>query len=117
MELNDDKSTTIMDFRKILKKFVDDRDWNQFHSPKSLAIALNIEAAELLEIFLFQPDNFIPKKLDALTDEMADVFLYLINMVNTLNIENFSQIVFQKIAKNAKKYPIDKFSSTNYKKQ
>ena len=83
MELKNDTSTTIMDFRKKVKKFVDEREWNQYHSPKALAIALNIEASELLEVFLFKPDDFIPKNLDSLTDEMADVFIYLMNLVNS----------------------------------
>ncbi|MHA1767573.1 MAG: nucleotide pyrophosphohydrolase [Promethearchaeota archaeon] len=117
MNLKNDTTTTIMDFRKELKKFVEERDWNQYHTAKSLAIALNIEAAELLEIFLFKSDGYIPENLTSLTDEMADVFIYLLNLVNSLNIENFTEIVKQKIIKNAKKYPIDKFSSHNYKKQ
>ena len=117
MELENDSITTIMNFRKKLKNFVDERDWNQYHSPKALAIALNIEAAELLEVFLFQPDNFIPKNLDSLTDEMADVFIYLMNLVNSLNIDNFTEIIKHKIEKNAIKYPIKKFSANNYKKQ
>jgi len=117
MELQNDSSTTIMDFRKKLKNFVDERDWNQYHSPKALAIALNIEAAELLEVFLFQPDNFIPENLDSLTDEMADVFIYLMNLVNSLKLDNFTEIIKQKIEKNAKKYPIKEFSAKKYKKQ
>ncbi len=117
MELQNDSITTIMDFRNKLKKFVDDRNWNQYHSPKSLAIALNIEASELLEVFLFQPDDFIPKNLDSLTDEMADVFIYLMNLVNALKLDNFSEIIKQKIERNAIKYPIKEFSAKNYKKQ
>ena len=117
MELKNDTSSTIMDFRKKVKNFVNERDWNQYHSPKALAIALNIEAAELLEVFLFQSDDFIPKNLDSLTDEMADVFIYLMNLVNSLKLENFTQIIAQKIEKNAKKYPIKEFSSKKYKKQ
>lgn len=117
MELKNDSITTIMDFRKKLKKFVDDRDWNQYHSPKALAIAINIEAAELLEVFLFRPDDFVPKNLDSLTDEMADVFIYLMNLVNSLKLDNFTEIIEQKIEKNAKKYPIKEFSAKNYRKQ
>ena len=116
MELQNDSITTIMDFRKKLKDFVDERDWNQYHSPKALAIALNIETAELLEVFLFQSDNFIPENLDSLTDEMADVFIYLMNLVNSLKLDNFTQIIKQKIEKNAIKYPKE-FSGNNYKKQ
>jgi len=117
MELQNDSITTMLDFRNKLKNFVDERDWNQYHSAKALAIALNIEAAELLEIFLFQPDNFIPENLDSLTDEMADVFIYLMNLVNSLKIDNFTQIIKRKIEKNAKKYPIKEFSAKKYKKQ
>ena len=117
MELQNDSITTIMDFRKKLKVFVDERDWNPYHSPKALAIALNIEAAELLEVFLFQPDNFIPENLDSLTDEMADIFIYLMNLVNSLKLENFTRIIKNKVEKNSKKYPIKEFSAKNYKKQ
>jgi len=119
MELQNDSSTTILDFRKKLKVFVDERDWNQYHSPKALAIALNIEASELLEVFLFQPDNFIPENqnLDSLKDEMADVFIYLMSLVNSLKLDNFTEIIKHKIEKNAKKYPIKEFSAKKYKKQ
>ena len=52
---------------------------------------------------LFQSDNFIPENLNSLTDEMADVFIYLMNLVNSLKLDNFTEIIKQKIEKNAKK--------------
>ena len=86
-----------------LVKFNKDRDWDQFHSPENLAKSIAIEAGELLECF--QWDNNYD--LNAVTDEMADVLAYLINMADRLNVD-LIDITDKKIDRNALKYPVDK---------
>ena len=94
-----------------LQKFADDRDWDQFHSPKNLSMALSVEASELVECFQWlteeQSQNLSPEQLSAVKDEMADVQIYLLRLATKLNV-NMVEAVNQKIKKNALKYPIDK---------
>ena len=87
---------------KVLQ-FVDDRDWDQFHSPDNLAKSISIEAAELLECFQWGNEY----ELEAVTDEMADVFIYLLDLANKLNVD-LIDIADKKMDKNALKYPVDK---------
>ena len=111
-----DNNYTIENFRKILKDFVVERNWESYHTPRALSEAISIEAAELLENFLFKQDDEISQELSPITDEMADIFIYLINLVNALNLPNFTEVILKKIQHNGKKYPIDKYSGKNYKK-
>jgi len=94
-------------------KFRDERDWEQFHNSKDLALALSIESSELLELFLWKSNEDF--KLDKLKEELADVLMYafLLAHKNDLDIE---EIILDKIKKNAEKYPIDKSkgNSTKY---
>lgn len=87
---------------KVLK-FIDDRDWDQFHSPDNLAKSISIEAAELLECFQWGNEY----ELEAVTDEMADVFIYLLDLANKLGLD-LIDIADKKMDKNALKYPVDK---------
>ena len=117
-EKNDE--VTIAQLRESINQFVKERDWKSYHTPKSLAIALSIEAAELLEHFLFLKSENLPqdpKKHEAFTDEMADVFIYLMSLVNALELPSFSAIVDRKLEKNRKKYPIERFAGDKYQKQ
>ena len=79
--------------RDRLRVFAAARDWTQFHSPKNLAIALSVEAAELLEHFQWISDehslNMPPEKLGKIEEEIADVFLYLIRLADMLNVDLF----------------------------
>lgn len=93
-------------------KFRDQRDWAQFHNGKDLAISLNVEASELLELFLWKKDNEV--NLDKLKDELADVFYSAFLLANTYNIE-VKDIVIEKLRKNELKYPIDKSKGSNKK--
>ena len=88
-----------------IKKFRDDRDWEQFHDPKDLAIALSIESNELLEQFLWKSSK--AANLAKIKEELADVFSYAFLLADKLNL-NVEEIILQKIKKNAEKYPIDK---------
>ena len=99
-----------------LVRFRDDRDWSQFHNPKDLSIALSIEANELLELFLWKGSEEL-NDLDEqkVKDELADVFAYALLIAEHYGFD-ISEIVSQKIAKNAEKYPIEKAkgSATKY---
>ena len=91
-----------------LIEFRNERDWEQFHDSKNLAIALSLEASELLELFLWTKDGKLPEgKLDRLKEEVADVFAYLLLIVEKHDL-NLEEITLEKIAKNAAKYPADK---------
>ena len=95
-----------------IKKFRDDRDWQQFHTPSNLAKAISIEAGELLEEFLWDNDNF---NLQNVKEELADVMIYCIHMANTLDV-NIEDIINMKMDKNEMKYPVEKSKgkSTKY---
>ena len=95
-----------------IKKFRDDRDWKQFHTPSNLAKAISIEAGELLEEFLWDNDNF---NLQNVKEELADVMIYCIHMANALDV-NIEDIINMKMDKNEMKYPVEKAKgkSTKY---
>lgn len=94
-----------------VKKFAADRDWNQFHSPKNLSMALSVEAAELLEHFQWlteeQSRNLTPEKLTEVEEEIADVFIYLMRIANVLDIDLLGA-ADRKLEGNAVKYPINR---------
>lgn len=88
-----------------LKKFRFERDWDQFHNPKDLSIALSIEANELLEQFLWKsPED---ANLEKVNEELADVFAYAFQLADRLKL-NVEEILLQKIKRNAEKYPVAK---------
>lgn len=88
-----------------LLKFRDDRDWEQFHNSKDLALALSIEASELLEIFLWKKDEDFNK--DKMEEELADVFMYGLLLAHKNNID-INKIILKKLHKNGEKYPVNK---------
>jgi len=90
---------------KKLKEFRDDRDWEQFHNSKDLAIALSIESGELLEAFLWKK----PEEADVekVKEELADVIAYALLLAENYELD-VRQIVLDKIALNEKKYPVSK---------
>jgi dCTP diphosphatase len=104
--------------RDQLRTFAADRDWDQFHSPKNLASALAVEAAELLEKFQWltevQSGQLPPAALQGVKEEVADVLLYLIRLSDKLGIDLIAAAT-AKIAVNAQKYPVEK-SHGNSKK-
>ena len=95
-----------------IKKFSDDRDWKQFHTPSNLAKAISIESGELLEEFWWDNDNF---NLQNVKEELADVMIYCIHMANALDV-NIEDIINMKMDKNELKYPVEKSKgkSTKY---
>jgi NTP pyrophosphatase (non-canonical NTP hydrolase) len=95
-----------------IKKFRDDRDWAQFHDPKNVAICLSVEAAELLEVFLWKE----PGEIDAakLKDELADVFYSAFLLADVYKFD-VGGIVRAKLKKNAAKYPVRKSKGSKKK--
>lgn len=105
-----DSTTTIEQLKKQVRDFVTARNWQQYHTPKSLAMAIAIEAAELMEPFLWCENNatdVITKKRAHIEDELADIAITLMNFCQTNDID-LSKAIDRKITKIAKKYPIEK---------
>lgn len=108
-----DDTTPLAILKESLRRFADERDWGQFHSPKNLSMGLAAEAAELMEHFLWidgpasRDIKHDPAKLEEVADEMADVACYLLTMSYTLDVD-LSEAIVRKIAKNARKYPVEK---------
>ena len=100
------------DIRQIIEeliKFRDERDWEQFHNPKDLALALNIEAGELLEEFLWKKSEEANK--ENIKEELADVLSYSFLLAEKYGFD-VKQIVLDKIRKNGDKYPVEKAKGT-----
>jgi dCTP diphosphatase len=97
---------------RALREFADARDWNQFHSPKNLVMALSGEVGELTEIFQWMTEEVSksaatePATADAVRAELADVALYLIRLADVLGVD-LNAAVTQKLQANADKYPVD----------
>ncbi|BBL69643.1 nucleotide pyrophosphohydrolase [Methylogaea oryzae] len=107
-----------------LRQFADERDWQQFHSPKNLAIALSVEAAELLERFQWLTDEQsrrlaeTPPDYEAVRQEMADVLIYLLRLADQLGVD-LEPAVRDKMRQNAEKYPVQlaKGNATKYNRR
>lgn len=93
------------ELRQAIAKFTQERDWDQFHNGKDLALALSIEAAELNEAFLWKDASEV--NVEKVKEELADVFNYAIQIAGKYNLD-VKQIVLDKLQKNAEKYPVDK---------
>lgn len=111
-------SREIQELQVALRRFAEDRDWGQFHSPKNLAAALSVEAAEVLEHFQWLTDeqsrNLSPEKKDQVSQEIADVLLYLIQLADKLQIDPIAAAK-KKLALNAEKYPVERARGTSRK--
>ena len=111
------KNNIIKKIQKKQSKFADDREWDKFHTPKNLSMALSVEISELIEIFQWITNEEIISNMkntkfkESVSDEIADIFLYLIRIAEKLNID-IEKSVLNKLKKNEKKYPI-KLSKNN----
>jgi NTP pyrophosphatase (non-canonical NTP hydrolase) len=109
-----DSETTLADLRQIVRQFVDERDWHQFHSPKNLAMSLSIEAGELMEHFQWlttEQSRAVAEdeaKLGAVAEELADVLCYVLALANELKLD-VSTAVRDKMGKNALRYPASEY--------
>jgi NTP pyrophosphatase (non-canonical NTP hydrolase) len=108
-----DQTTTVSELREAMARFVSQRDWQQFHSPKNLAMALSVEAAELMEHFLWIDNETSrqhmrePARLAPVADEIADVFGVCLALCNCLGLD-LSDVFLDKMSRNVQKYPVDK---------
>jgi NTP pyrophosphatase (non-canonical NTP hydrolase) len=108
-----DSTTTLAELRDVVRRFVHERDWEQFHAPKNLSMSLAIEAAELMEHFQWidmaesRRVGGDARKLADVRDEVADVLCYLLALANELDID-LADAVRDKMLKNAQKYPVDR---------
>lgn len=114
MEIQD----SLTQLRMRINQFVQERDWAQFHTPKNLAMAMIVEAAELVEQFQWDTPTesvqLAPEKREAVSHELADTFVYLLRIAEVLNID-LIEAANQKIELNALKYPVDKAKGSNAK--
>jgi len=101
--------TDIKEIIEELIRFRNERDWEQFHNPKDLALAINVEAGELLELFLWK--NASDANVEKVKEELADIFAFAFLLANKYGFD-VKQIVFDKIKLNSEKYPVDKAKGT-----
>lgn len=104
--------------RQRMRDFAEARDWDQFHSPKNLAMALSVEVSELVECFQWLTEeesrSLNADQLSAIADEIADIQLYLVRLADKVGVE-IDVAVEQKIVKNDAKYPVDKVKGSSKK--
>ena len=108
----------IAELQKMIRTFVDERDWDQFHNPKDLSISLALEAAEVMEHFQWKSDEeikaHIVNKKTAVGEELADVFYWVLLLANKMDID-LTEAFKEKMKQNAAKYPIEKAKGSHKK--
>lgn len=102
-------NSDIITITSALLDFRNERDWEQFHNPKDLALAINVEAGELLELYLWK--NASEANREKIKEELADVFAYAFLLADKYEFD-VKEIILEKIQKNAAKYPVDKAKGT-----
>lgn len=102
---NNKAMSDLEDLRKVIVQFTQERDWDQFHNAKDLALALSIEAAELNEAFLWKDASEV--NVEKVKEVLADVFNYAILIADKFNLD-VKHIVLDKLQRNAEKYPVEK---------
>jgi NTP pyrophosphatase (non-canonical NTP hydrolase) len=109
-----DRATTVYDLREMVRRFVRQRDWEQFHTPKNLSMGIAIEAAELMEIFQWQDAGASagllrrPRSRRAAQEELADVLIYCLAFANSAGID-LARAIRSKLARNRQRYPARRF--------
>jgi NTP pyrophosphatase (non-canonical NTP hydrolase) len=112
--MSTDQQTTVAELRELIARFIAEREWEQFHDPKNLSMAIATEAAELMEHFRWARNSEIQKLLEdphsraEIADELADILAFVISFANTAEID-LSTSLQQKMKKNAVKYPPDEY--------
>lgn len=114
-----DSEMKLEQLKEKVKAFCEERDWNKFHNPKELAIGISTEANELLQLFRFKSIEDMQEILSTekrvdVEEELADVFFFILRFAETCKID-LTTILFDKMDKNAKKYPLDKAKGSNKK--
>lgn len=96
-------------------KFVEERNWKQFHNPKDLAISLSLEASELLELFQWKTsEEALRENSSKMKDELADVIVYAIDFASVMGFD-LNEIIINKMKKNREKYPLEKAKNSRKK--
>lgn len=105
-----EETTTLLQLRAAVRAFNDERDWGRYHSPRNLAMALSVEAAELLELYLWSSDEGpqppVASRRPRVEEEAADVLICLLNLCDRTGID-LAAAVQAKLARNAERYPVD----------
>jgi len=115
-----DDKTTIRQLKEKVKKFCEDRDWDQYHNAKDLAIGIITESSELLEKFRFKSEKEIkelfnsPEKKEKISEEVVDILYFLLRLTQKYDID-LATSLDKKMDKNEKKYPINKAKGSNKK--
>jgi len=115
-----DTEKTLQEIKEVVKKYCEERDWDQFHGAKDLAIGISTEASEVLEQFRFKSKEEIeemfkdPIKREKIEDEMADVLYFLSRLAQKYDVD-LSEAFERKMKKSEEKYPIDKAKGSNKK--
>jgi NTP pyrophosphatase (non-canonical NTP hydrolase) len=113
-----DEEVTISFLKDEVAKFIKEREWDKYHTPKNVAESIVIEASELLEIFQWMDNaeslEYAINNKDAIEEELADIIIYSLSMANKLDID-VAKAVLNKLAKNREKYPVEKFKGRYYK--
>ena len=109
-----DERTTVSQLRDLVREFIAERDWEKYHDPKNLAMAIGIEVGELMEHFQWLRSDELrevvdsPERMGQVREEIADVGVYLLSLTNVLGVDLASAIE-SKMAKNRSKYPADRY--------
>ena len=110
----DDKHVTVAELKAMAREFRDRREWERFHTPKNLSMAVAIEAAELMEQFQWLTEEELSRlvengsRVELISEELADVLIYALSLANSLEIDVASAVV-RKLDKNADRYPEDRY--------
>lgn len=115
-----DRDSTVGQLRDLVREFVAERDWQRYHDPKNLSMAIAIEAAELMEHFQWLRSEELANAAGderirgEICDEMADIACFLLAMANVLDVD-LSEAIRRKMVKNRSKYPADEFRGRYFK--
>lgn len=117
-DMEDRSGRSLEELQAMIRQFVDDRDWNQFHNPKDLAISLSLEAAEVMEHFQWKSPEEMAEHMrqnkNEVGDELADVFYWVLLLANKLDVDLVDAFK-KKMDKNREKYPITKAKGVHLK--
>ncbi len=113
-----DRNTTIHELKERMARFVRERDWEQFHTPKNLSMSIAIEAAELMEHFQWltveQSKSLDETALQDIREELADIVIYALSLSNILDVD-LARAIVDKMEKNIRKYPKEKVRGKAHK--
>lgn len=113
-----DDSTTIKSLKDVIQQFMEEREWGQFHSPKNMSMKIAIEAAELMELFVWvdpkECSQVLEKKREAVEHEVADIAVTLLTFCTRTNID-LSEAIKNKMILNGKRYPVEKAKGNSSK--